>query len=53
MKAAAASSCPATWPILSSARQAVERTVKELGGLDILVNNAAFQEHVNEFEDLE
>src|SRR5437016_3437896 len=28
-------------------KQAVARTVKELGGLDILVNNAAFQEHVN------
>ena len=32
---------------------AVKRTVKELGGLDILVNNAAFQEHVNDFADLE
>jgi NAD(P)-dependent dehydrogenase (short-subunit alcohol dehydrogenase family) len=32
---------------------AVKRTVKELGGLDILVNNAAFQEHVNTFADLE
>ena len=31
---------------------AVERTVKELGKLDILVNNAAFQEHVDRFEDL-
>jgi NAD(P)-dependent dehydrogenase (short-subunit alcohol dehydrogenase family) len=31
---------------------AVERTVKELGKLDILVNNAAFQEHVQAFEDL-
>jgi NAD(P)-dependent dehydrogenase (short-subunit alcohol dehydrogenase family) len=31
---------------------AVERTVKELGNLDILVNNAAFQEHVLDFEDL-
>jgi len=26
-------------------KQAVERTVKELGKLDILVNNAAFQQH--------
>src|SRR5688572_12835207 len=26
-------------------REAVETTVRELGGLDILVNNAAFQEH--------
>jgi NAD(P)-dependent dehydrogenase (short-subunit alcohol dehydrogenase family) len=34
------------------ARSAVERTVRELGGLDILVNNAAFQEHVEAFEDL-
>jgi NAD(P)-dependent dehydrogenase (short-subunit alcohol dehydrogenase family) len=32
--------------------EAVERTVDELGGLDILVNNAAFQEHVPKFEDL-
>ena len=32
--------------------QAVERTVRELGGLDILVNNAAFQEHVESLEDL-
>jgi NAD(P)-dependent dehydrogenase (short-subunit alcohol dehydrogenase family) len=31
---------------------AVKRTVKELGKLDVLVNNAAFQEHVNEFEQL-
>ncbi len=29
-------------------RDAVERTVRELGGLDILVNNAAFQEHLPE-----
>jgi NAD(P)-dependent dehydrogenase (short-subunit alcohol dehydrogenase family) len=33
-------------------KQAVARTVKELGQLDILVNNAAFQEHVNSFEEL-
>jgi NAD(P)-dependent dehydrogenase (short-subunit alcohol dehydrogenase family) len=33
-------------------RQAVERTVKELGHLDILVNNAAFQEHANSLEDI-
>jgi NAD(P)-dependent dehydrogenase (short-subunit alcohol dehydrogenase family) len=33
-------------------RQAVERTVKEFGGLDVLVNNAAFQVHTAEFEDL-
>jgi NAD(P)-dependent dehydrogenase (short-subunit alcohol dehydrogenase family) len=31
---------------------AVTRTIKELGKLDILVNNAAFQEHVQEFEQL-
>jgi NAD(P)-dependent dehydrogenase (short-subunit alcohol dehydrogenase family) len=34
------------------AKAAVERTVAELGRLDILVNNAAFQEHVLDFEDL-
>ncbi|MFI4949666.1 MAG: SDR family oxidoreductase [Caulobacterales bacterium] len=34
------------------AEAAVQRTVQELGKLDILVNNAAFQEHVNDFEDL-
>jgi NAD(P)-dependent dehydrogenase (short-subunit alcohol dehydrogenase family) len=33
-------------------RQAVERTVTELGQLDILVNNAAFQKHVAKIEDL-
>jgi NAD(P)-dependent dehydrogenase (short-subunit alcohol dehydrogenase family) len=33
-------------------REAVKRTVKEFGKLDILVNNAAFQEHVNTFEEL-
>jgi NADP-dependent 3-hydroxy acid dehydrogenase YdfG len=31
---------------------AVKQTLKEFGRLDILVNNAAFQEHVLEFEDL-
>lgn len=31
---------------------AVARTVGELGRLDVLVNNAAFQEHVQDFEDL-
>jgi NAD(P)-dependent dehydrogenase (short-subunit alcohol dehydrogenase family) len=31
---------------------AVEHTIQTLGGIDILVNNAAFQEHVNDFEDL-
>jgi NAD(P)-dependent dehydrogenase (short-subunit alcohol dehydrogenase family) len=34
------------------ARAAVERTVKELGRLDILVNNAAFQEHAKDLEDI-
>jgi NAD(P)-dependent dehydrogenase (short-subunit alcohol dehydrogenase family) len=33
-------------------KAAVERTVKEFGRLDVLVNNAAFQEHVLDFEDL-
>jgi len=32
--------------------EAVERTVQELGGLDILVSNAAFQEHTEEIDDL-
>ena len=32
--------------------KAVARTVKELGGLDVLVNNAAFQVHSTKFEDL-
>jgi NAD(P)-dependent dehydrogenase (short-subunit alcohol dehydrogenase family) len=33
-------------------QEAVRRTLKQLGHLDILVNNAAFQEHVTAFEDL-
>ena len=33
-------------------RFAVQTTVEKLGKLDILVNNAAFQEHVARFEDL-
>jgi NAD(P)-dependent dehydrogenase (short-subunit alcohol dehydrogenase family) len=33
-------------------QKAVARTVKELGGLDVLVNNAAFQIHSADFEDL-
>jgi NAD(P)-dependent dehydrogenase (short-subunit alcohol dehydrogenase family) len=33
-------------------KEAVKATVAQLGKLDVLVNNAAFQEHVNEFEDL-
>jgi NAD(P)-dependent dehydrogenase (short-subunit alcohol dehydrogenase family) len=31
---------------------AVKHTIKELGKLNVLVNNAAFQEHVMRFEDL-
>jgi NAD(P)-dependent dehydrogenase (short-subunit alcohol dehydrogenase family) len=34
------------------AEAAVARTVAELGGLDILVNNAAFQQHSDRIEDL-
>jgi NAD(P)-dependent dehydrogenase (short-subunit alcohol dehydrogenase family) len=33
-------------------RDAVARTVEAFGKLDVLVNNAAFQEHVEQFEDL-
>ena len=33
-------------------REAVERTIEELGGLDILVNNAAFQEHMPSLEEI-
>ncbi|HEY2324009.1 MAG TPA: SDR family oxidoreductase [Thermoanaerobaculia bacterium] len=33
-------------------RDAVEQTVDELGGLDILVSNAAFQEHTEKIDDL-
>ena len=33
-------------------RSVAERAATELGGLDILVNNAAFQLHVSRFEDL-
>ena len=32
--------------------RAVARTMKELGQLDVLVNNAAFQVHTSQFEDL-
>jgi NAD(P)-dependent dehydrogenase (short-subunit alcohol dehydrogenase family) len=37
---------------LNFCQAAVLQTVEELGKLDILVNNAAFQEHVTRFEDL-
>jgi len=33
-------------------KDAVEKTVDEFGKLDVLVNNAAFQEHVNSLEEL-
>jgi NAD(P)-dependent dehydrogenase (short-subunit alcohol dehydrogenase family) len=33
-------------------RDAVEQTVRELGGLHVLVNNAAFQEHASSIEQL-
>lgn len=33
--------------------QAVERTVAEFGGLDVLVNNAAFQKHAESIEDVD
>lgn len=33
-------------------RQAVEKTIKEFGKLDILVNNAAFQQHQKSIEDI-
>jgi NAD(P)-dependent dehydrogenase (short-subunit alcohol dehydrogenase family) len=33
-------------------KDAVAQTIMEFGHLDILVNNAAFQEHVNSFEEL-
>jgi NAD(P)-dependent dehydrogenase (short-subunit alcohol dehydrogenase family) len=36
----------------SFCEQAVQRTIDELGGIDVLVNNAAFQAHVPRLEDL-
>jgi NAD(P)-dependent dehydrogenase (short-subunit alcohol dehydrogenase family) len=32
--------------------EAVEKILDEFGGIDVLVNNAAFQEHIARFEDL-
>jgi NAD(P)-dependent dehydrogenase (short-subunit alcohol dehydrogenase family) len=32
--------------------EAVDRTIERFGHLDVLVNNAAFQQHVNSFEEL-
>jgi NAD(P)-dependent dehydrogenase (short-subunit alcohol dehydrogenase family) len=43
---------PGDVAVAGFAKDAVARVVKELGKLDILVNNAAFQEHVNDFEAL-
>jgi NAD(P)-dependent dehydrogenase (short-subunit alcohol dehydrogenase family) len=34
-------------------REAVDKTVQEFGKLDVLVNNAAFQEHANSIEELD
>ncbi|MBP0437587.1 SDR family oxidoreductase [Tianweitania sediminis] len=36
----------------SFCQQAVDQTIEAFGALDILVNNAAFQIHTNDFEDL-
>jgi NAD(P)-dependent dehydrogenase (short-subunit alcohol dehydrogenase family) len=36
----------------SYAGRAVKQTIKAFGKIDILVNNAAFQEHVEDFDDL-
>jgi NAD(P)-dependent dehydrogenase (short-subunit alcohol dehydrogenase family) len=37
---------------LKFCKRAVKKTIDEFGRLDILVNNAAFQEHVNDFIEL-
>lgn len=37
---------------LAFCEKAVEQTVRKLGRIDILVNNAAFQQHINTFEEL-
>ena len=47
-----ASCSPATSPIAGFCREAVARTVKEFGRIDVLVNNAAFQVHAEDFVDL-
>jgi NAD(P)-dependent dehydrogenase (short-subunit alcohol dehydrogenase family) len=36
----------------AACRRAVEQTVAELGGLDILVNNAAYQQEIDDFANL-
>ena len=36
----------------ANCRRAVEQTVAELGGIDIVVNNAAYQQEVEDFEEL-
>ena len=51
-RAAAAFCCRATWLIRPICRSAVQKTIDALGKLDILVNNAAFQEHANKLEDI-
>ena len=51
-KAGAACSSKATSRIPSSVNSAVSRTVEAFGKLDILVNNAAFQEHTADILDL-
>jgi len=33
-------------------RSSIDKTLKKFGRIDVLVNNAAFQEHVQKFEDL-
>jgi NAD(P)-dependent dehydrogenase (short-subunit alcohol dehydrogenase family) len=48
-KGGAASSSQATW---HSAKRRSSGRVEAFGKLDILVNNAAFQEHVNSSEEL-
>ena len=40
------------WLTRRFCKSAVEATIREFGKLDVLVNNAAFQEHVNSLEEL-